>query len=67
MPLNKTACPKCGTRVHIMAGVNVLEQFKRHCFLVCWKCKLVASTKPERTWINIKDAKKMELQHGDAQ
>lgn len=60
MPLNETGCPKCGTRVHIMAGINVAEQFKSHAFLVCWKCKLIASTRPERQWILIKDAKRME-------
>ena len=67
MPLNSTSCPKCAARVHVMAGINVLAQFKQHTFLVCWKCKIVATTKHERTWIKIKDAKRMEPRHGDAQ
>lgn len=63
MPINETCCPKCAKRPHLMAGVNVIEALKRHTFLVCWKCKLIASTKPERNWITIKAAKKLAKAH----
>lgn len=59
MPINETPCPKCSKRLHLMAGVNVIEHFKRHTFLVCWKCKLIASVKPDRKWITIKEARKL--------
>ena len=59
MPLSETCCPRCTRRIHLMAGVNVIESLKRHTFLVCWKCRLIASTKPERNWITIKQAKKL--------
>lgn len=61
MPLNDQSCPRCSKRLHLMAGINVIEQFKQHTFLVCWKCRLIASTKPKRNWISIKEAKRLAV------
>jgi len=60
MSLGDTICPSCGKRCHLMAGINVLPQFKQHKFLVCWKCRTVKHTHPASKWTPIKDAKQME-------
>lgn len=43
-----------------MAGVNVLEQFPEHMFLVCWKCRIVKHTSARSTWKAISEAKMIE-------
>lgn len=66
MPLNDTPCPRCGTRYHLMAGVNVLPQFPEHTFLVCWKCRIVKHTSQRSTWKPIAEAKRIEAPEKEA-
>lgn len=49
-----------------MPGVNVLEQFKEHTFLVCWKCRIVKHTSQRSTWKPIAEAKRIEAPEKEA-
>lgn len=59
MALNDIACPRCGKRCHLMAGINVLPAFPESMFVVCWNCEIVRSQKRDGGWKTLKEAKQI--------
>lgn len=59
MPLHDVSCPTCNGRTQVMAGANILPQFKEHLFLVCWKCRKVRHQNENSKWTAISVAKQL--------